>query len=90
MVIVILSYRQTVKAYPSGGGAYIVSKENLGEAPGLVAASALLVDYMLTVVVSIVAGVVAITSALPVAAAAPGGARDRVRRCSSRSRTCAA
>ena len=65
MVIVILSYRQTVKAYPSGGGAYIVSKENLGEGAGLVAASALLVDYMLTVVVSTVAGVVAITSAIP-------------------------
>ena len=65
MVIVILSYRQTVKAYPSGGGAYIVSKENLGEGAGLVAASALLVDYMLTVVVSTVAGVVAITSAVP-------------------------
>ena len=65
MVIVILSYRETVKAYPSGGGAYIVSKENLGETPGLIAASALLVDYMLTVVVSTVAGVVAITSAVP-------------------------
>jgi amino acid transporter len=65
MVIVILSYRETVKAYPNGGGAYIVSKENLGEMPGLVAASALLVDYMLTVVVSTVAGVFAITSAVP-------------------------
>ena len=65
MVIVVLSYRQTVKAYPSGGGAYIVSKENLGEGAGLVAASALLVDYMLTVVVSTLAGVVAITSAIP-------------------------
>jgi amino acid transporter len=65
MVIVVLSYRQTVRAYPNGGGAYIVSKENLGEMPGLIAASALLVDYMLTVVVSTVAGVVAITSAVP-------------------------
>jgi amino acid transporter len=65
MVIVILSYRETVKAYPNGGGAYIVSKENLGETPGLIAAAALLVDYMLTVVVSTVAGVVAITTALP-------------------------
>jgi amino acid transporter len=65
MVIVILSYRETVKAYPNGGGAYIVSKENLGEMPGLIAASALLVDYMLTVVVSTVAGVVAITTAVP-------------------------
>jgi amino acid transporter len=65
MVIVVLSYRQTVRAYPNGGGAYIVSKENLGEMPGLIAASALLVDYMLTVVVSTVAGVVAITTAVP-------------------------
>lgn len=65
MAIVILSYRQTVKAYPSGGGAYIVSKENLGTMPGLIAASALLVDYMLTVVVSTVAGVIAIISAVP-------------------------
>jgi amino acid transporter len=60
-----MSYRQTVKAYPNGGGAYIVSKENLGQVPGLVAASALLVDYMMTVVVSTVAGVVAIISAIP-------------------------
>jgi amino acid transporter len=65
MVIVIASYRQTVRAYPNGGGAYIVSRENLGEYPGLIAASALLVDYMMTVVVSTVAGVVAITSAVP-------------------------
>jgi amino acid transporter len=65
LAIVVLSYRQTVKAYPNGGGAYIVSKENLGQTPGLVAASALLVDYMMTVVVSTVAGVVAIISAIP-------------------------
>ena len=65
MAIVVLSYRQTVKAYPSGGGAYIVSKDNLGTLPGLVAASALLVDYMMTVVVSTVAGVIAIISAVP-------------------------
>jgi amino acid transporter len=65
MVIVISSYRQTVRAYPAGGGAYIVSKENLGVGAGLVAASALLVDYMLTVVVSTVAGVFAIVSARP-------------------------
>ena len=65
LAIVVLSYRQTVKAYPNGGGAYIVSKENLGQTPGLVAASALLVDYMMTVVVSTVAGVVAIISAVP-------------------------
>ncbi len=65
MVIVITSYRQTVHAYPSGGGAYIVSKENLGTVPGLVAAASLLIDYVLTVSVSVTAGVVAITSALP-------------------------
>ncbi len=67
MAIVVISYRQTVKAYPSGGGAYIVSKDNLGAFPGLVAAAALLVDYAMTVVVSIVAGVFAIGSALPAA-----------------------
>ena len=67
MSIVVISYRQTVRAYPSGGGAYIVSKDNLGTLPGLIAASALLVDYMMTVIVSIVAGVFAIGSALPAA-----------------------
>ena len=61
--IVATSYRQTIHAYPSGGGAYIVAKENLGVYPGLVAAAALLVDYILTVSVSISAGVAAITSA---------------------------
>src|SRR5262245_5467490 len=67
MGIVVVSYRQTVKAYPSGGGAYIVSKDNLGTFAGLVAAAALLFDYMMTVVVSIVAGVFAIGSAFPAA-----------------------
>ncbi len=61
--IVATSYRQTIHAYPSGGGAYIVAKENLGVNPGLVAAASLLVDYILTVSVSISAGVAAITSA---------------------------
>src|SRR5438034_3953087 len=65
MTIVVLSYRQTVRAYPTGGGAYIVSKDNLGTLPGLIAAAALLTDYVLTVSVSVVAGVFAITSALP-------------------------
>jgi len=65
LVIVVISYRQTVRAYPNGGGAYIVSKENLGTFPGLVAAAALLTDYVLTVSVSVVAGVFAITSAIP-------------------------
>ena len=63
LVIVAISYRQTIHAYPSGGGAYIVAKENLGTTPGLIAAAALLVDYVLTVSVSISAGVAAITSA---------------------------
>jgi amino acid transporter len=66
IVIVVSSYRETIRAYPHGGGAYIVSKENLGIYPGLVAAAALLIDYVLTVAVSVAAGVAAITSALPV------------------------
>jgi amino acid transporter len=67
-VIVTASYRQTCHAYPSGGGFYIVSHQNLGRSAGLVAASALLVDYVMTVAVSVVAGVSAITSALPATA----------------------
>ena len=63
LIIVAISYRQTIFAYPSGGGAYIVAKDNLGTTAGLVAAAALLVDYVLTVSVSISAGVAAITSA---------------------------
>src|SRR5437868_5244667 len=63
LAIVTLSYRQTIHAYPTGGGAYIVAKENLGTTPGLVAAASLLIDYVLTVSVSIAAGVAAITSA---------------------------
>jgi amino acid transporter len=65
LVIVISSYRQTIHAYPSGGGSYVVSRDNLGVAPSLVAGAALLVDYTLTVAVSVSAGVAAITSALP-------------------------
>jgi amino acid transporter len=65
LAIVILSYRQTCHAYPNGGGAYAVSQDNLGENAALTAASALLVDYVLTVAVSVVAGVVGITSAAP-------------------------
>lgn len=65
LLIVATSYRQTIHAYPSGGGAYIVAKENLGVYPGLIAAAALLIDYVLTVAVSIAAGVAAITSAVP-------------------------
>ena len=63
LVIVVISYRQTIMAYPSGGGAYIVSRENLGVAPSLVAGSALLVDYILTVAVSVAGGVLAIRTA---------------------------
>src|SRR5436305_12921091 len=63
--IVAFSYRQTIFAYPTGGGAYRVSKENIGTMAGLVAAASLLVDYTLTVSVSISAGVLAITSAAP-------------------------
>lgn len=62
LVIVALSYRQTIHAYPSGGGAYIVARENLGTNAGLIAGASLLVDYVLTVAVSIAAGVAAITS----------------------------
>lgn len=65
LVIVVISYRQTIKSYPGGGGAYIVAKENLGAGPGLIAGASLLVDYILTVAVSISAGVAAITSAWP-------------------------
>ena len=65
LAIVVVSYRQTIYAYPSGGGSYIVSKENLGTLPALVAGASLLTDYILTVAVSIAAGVLAITSAVP-------------------------
>ncbi len=63
LVIVVLSYRQTIHAYPSGGGAYVVSRENLGETPSLVAGASLLTDYILTVAVSVAGGVLAIQSA---------------------------
>jgi amino acid transporter len=62
LAIVAFSYRQTIFAYPSGGGSYVVSRENLGENPSLVAGASLLVDYILTVAVSISAGVAAIIS----------------------------
>jgi amino acid transporter len=65
LVLVITSYRQTIFAYPGGGGSYVVSRENLGETPALVAGASLLVDYILTVAVSVSAGVAAITSAFP-------------------------
>jgi amino acid transporter len=65
LVTVVASYRQTCYAYPSGGGAYVVSRENLGENASLAAAAALLVDYVMTVTVSVTSGVVAVTSAFP-------------------------
>ncbi len=65
LAIVATSYRQTILAYPNGGGSYIVSSDNLGTIPGLVAAASLMIDYVLTVAVSIAAGVDAITSAFP-------------------------
>jgi amino acid transporter len=65
LIALILSYRQVIFAYPHGGGAYVVSKENLGENPGLIAGGSLLVDYILTVAVSVSAGTDAITSAFP-------------------------
>jgi amino acid transporter len=65
IAIVVSSYRQTILAYPSAGGAYIVSRENLGTYPSLVAGAALLTDYVLTVSVSVAAGIAAVTSAVP-------------------------
>src|SRR5213080_182106 len=69
LAIVVLSYRQTVQAYETSGGAYVVARENLGMLPSLVAAAALLTDYVLTVAVSVTAGVLAVTSAAPSLAA---------------------
>jgi amino acid transporter len=65
LVIVVTSYIQTVRAYPQGGGSYIVAKENLGTVPGLLAAGAILIGYVVTAAVSVTAGAVAVTSAFP-------------------------
>ncbi|MCP9438856.1 MAG: APC family permease [Nitrospira sp.] len=65
VLVLTISYRQIIYEYPDGGGAYVVAKTNLGERPALVAAAALMIDYILTVAVSIAAGVAAITSAIP-------------------------
>ena len=65
MAIVVTSYQQTIRAYPNGGGSFVVASENLGRGPGLVAAAAMLTDYVLTVAVSIAAGVAALTSIFP-------------------------
>ncbi len=65
LIVVVLSYRQLIKAYPSGGGDYEVTSKNLGEIPGVIVAAALLVDYVLTVAVSVASGVDNIISAVP-------------------------
>ncbi len=65
LLILTVSYRQTIFAYPGGGGAYIVARDNLGEYPALIAGAALLTDYVLTVAVSISAGVEQVASAIP-------------------------
>ena len=65
LLVVVLSYRQTIAAYPHGGGAYSVARHNLGDIPGLIAGTSLLVDYILTVAVSVSAGIAAVTSAVP-------------------------
>lgn len=65
IAVVVASYRETIRAYPKGSGAYLVTKDNLGVAPGLAAGAALLIDYVLTVAVSVAAGMVAVTSAVP-------------------------
>ena len=65
LAIVALSYRQTIPAYPNGGGSYIVAKDNLGTMPGLVAAASLMIDYVLTVAVSVSAGVLALVTLVP-------------------------
>ncbi|TRZ98614.1 MAG: APC family permease [Nitrospiraceae bacterium] len=65
LAILTVSYRRIIFVYPSGGGAYVVSKANLGELPGLVAGASLMIDYVLTVSVSVAAGIAAITSAVP-------------------------
>ncbi len=65
LVIVAISYYQTIQGYPSGGGSYVVARENLGTMPGLITAAALLIDYLLTAAVSLTAGVEAIASAVP-------------------------
>src|SRR5246500_2453424 len=65
LAIVYFSYRQTIQAYPGGGGSYTVARQNLGVSAGLLAAAALMIDYVLTVAVGISAGVGALVSALP-------------------------
>ena len=89
LVILIFSYRQTIKAYPSAGGAYIVTKDNLGLIPAQVAGVALLTDYILTVAVSVSAGVAALYSAFHGRLPLPGADRPRPSSPSSASATSA-
>nr|BBH87833.1 hypothetical protein KTC_25840 [Thermosporothrix sp. COM3] len=70
LCVVALSYRQTIPAYPSGGGSYIVARENLGTVPGLVAAASLMIDYVLTVAVSVSAGVLSLATLFPILSSA--------------------
>src|SRR3990172_2461888 len=65
LAIVALSYKQTIRAYPQGGGSYIVTSDNLGRRPGFVAAASLMIDYVMTVSVSVASGVAAVNSAFP-------------------------
>ena len=66
VAVLTISYRQIIYEYPGGGGAYIVARTNLGEVPALIAAAALMIDYVLTVAVSVAAGIAAMTSAIPI------------------------
>ena len=79
LAMVVISYVQVVKGYPSGGGAYVVAKDNLGTIPALIGAAALLVDYVMTVAVSVVGGVFAIVSFAPTCRSS---CRSHVWRCS--------
>ena len=90
LVILMFSYRQTIKAYPSAGGAYIVTKDNLGLLPAQVAGVALLTDYILTVAVSVSAGVAALYSAFPATCARTGSRSRSASSPSSPGATCAA
>ena len=89
MLAVGVSYRQTIRAYPHGGGSYIVATDNLGRMPGLIAAAGLMTDYILTVAVSVASGLEAVTSAIPSLAPTRRDRGRRDRRCCSPA-TCAA
>ncbi len=81
LVFVALSYQQTVHAYPNGGGSYVVSRENLGLLPGTIAAGSLMVDYVMTVAVSVASGTAAIIAAFPALASGAHADRNRVLIC---------